>query len=62
MVALAPPSDGENWAGRVLDEKRKFMDSLFDSVGREKILEDPEFTAYPPSPSPSLSLPVCLSL
>ncbi|KAJ1480762.1 glycoside hydrolase [Baffinella frigidus] len=38
-----------NWKidyGRILDEKRKFMDSLFDSVGRDKILEDADFNTY----------------
>ena len=38
-----------NWKidyGRILDEKRKLMDAIFDAVGRDKILEDADFVKY----------------
>mmetsp|Transcript_55312 Transcript_55312/g.115704 ORF Transcript_55312/g.115704 Transcript_55312/m.115704 type:complete len:839 (-) Transcript_55312:278-2794(-) len=31
---------------KVLDEKRKIIDAIFDTVGQAKVLEDPEFQAW----------------
>ena len=45
---------------QILDEKRKIMDAIFDTVG-QVILSTPLFPSHPPSLPPSLSLSLSLA-